>query len=138
MNLPQNQCAFHTLFISSIGTFFVSGSRKKMKIVIMRTNPANSKKSPNFRWQSMVRKACAITNVKAMFTATFMACPADRTSKGQISLGTSHPSGPHDQANAPTYTQIRTRTRSATPLDRDAVPAVPNLIARMTAIATWI
>ncbi|XP_048136079.1 ARM REPEAT PROTEIN INTERACTING WITH ABF2-like [Rhodamnia argentea] len=54
MYLPQNQCAFYALFISSIGTFFVSGKKKNMKMVIMTTKPPK-KKRPNFRAQSMER-----------------------------------------------------------------------------------
>ena len=99
---PQNQCAFHTLFISSIGTFFVSGKKKKTQMVMRTTKPAKNKKRPNFMWQSMLRKNWPMTKVKNMLTETLMACPADLISRGQISLGTSHPSGPQDQANAAT------------------------------------
>ena len=55
MYFPQNQCAFHTLFISSIGTFFVSGKKKNMKMVMTITKPAKKKKRPNFIWQSIER-----------------------------------------------------------------------------------
>lgn len=41
-----------------------------------------------------------------MFVDTVIACPADRVSKGKISLGINHPKGPQDQAKEDTYTQI--------------------------------
>ena len=71
--LPQNQCAFHTLFISSIGTFRVSGKKKNMKMVMITTKPAKNKKSPNFMWQSMLRKNWPMMKVNSMFTDTLMA-----------------------------------------------------------------
>ena len=43
-----------------------------------------------------------MTNVNNMLTDTLMAWPADRISRGQISLGTNQPNGPQDQANAAT------------------------------------
>ena len=42
-----------------------------------------------------------------------MLCPADRISSGKISLGTSHPRGPHDQANPATYAQMKSTTMAA-------------------------
>merc|ERR1712232_825333 len=103
MYLLQNQCAFHTLFISSIGTPFVSGMKK----------------------------------VKNMVTDTLMACPADRISKGQISLGTNHPSGPHDHANAATYPQIRNNTRLASWLVRVPTPLTPNFSPIISPTPIW-
>jgi hypothetical protein len=73
-----------------------------MKMVMITTKPAKNKKRPNFKWQSMVRKNWPMKKVKNMLTETLMACPADLISRGQISLGTNHPNGPQDQANAAT------------------------------------
>ena len=102
MNLPQNQCAFQTAYISSIGTPLVSGKKKYTNKVIMMTNPLKNRKRPNFKWQSMVRKHCPIMKVNVMLNITFKACPAGRVSKGKISLGTNQPKGPHDHAKAAT------------------------------------
>ncbi|KAH9611474.1 hypothetical protein KSS87_003323 [Heliosperma pusillum] len=49
-------------------------------------------------WQSIERKACVIWKVNNMFEVTEKANPADLVSTGNISLGMSHPSGPHYQA----------------------------------------
>lgn len=73
MSLPQNQCLLHTLFISSMGMFFVSGTKKNVKTVIINTKAAKKKKSPNLRWQSMGRNPCAMTKVKRRLTATVIA-----------------------------------------------------------------
>ncbi|CAL1388294.1 unnamed protein product [Linum trigynum] len=56
----------------------------------------------NLKWHSIDRKACAITKVNNRFTHTVTLCPADRVSSGKVSLGISHPNGPHDHANADT------------------------------------
>lgn len=67
-----------------------------------------------------------MTNVQNMFTDTFIACPADRISSGQISLGTNQPNGPQDHANPATYTQIRANRISASiPPDIDPSPLIP-------------
>uniref|UniRef100_A0A0A9FGY6 Uncharacterized protein n=1 Tax=Arundo donax TaxID=35708 RepID=A0A0A9FGY6_ARUDO len=102
MNLPQYQCFFHTSTISSMGTFLVSGRNSATKMVMMTTHAPKKKKSMNLNLQSMGRNACAMMKVHSMFTDTVMLCPADLISSGKISLGTSHPSGPHDQANPAT------------------------------------
>jgi hypothetical protein len=71
INLFQNQCFFHTLsVISSIGIFFVSGSRNTTNIDMMSTQLEKNKKMPNFKVQSMERKDCAITKVKIKLTQT--------------------------------------------------------------------
>ena len=49
-------------------------------------------------------------------TATVILCPADQISNGKISLGTNHPSGPHDHANPAAYTQIKIIIKLAYPL----------------------
>ena len=54
--------------------------------------------------------------MKRKLTATVILCPADRISKGKISLGTNHPSGPHDHANPVTYIQIKIIIKVADPL----------------------
>ncbi|GER41540.1 exodeoxyribonuclease 7 large subunit [Striga asiatica] len=100
--LPQNQWLFQTVFISSIGTFLVSGMKKNTNAVMSTTQPAKKKKSPNLRWHSMERKSWPMMKVKNIFTETLMDCPADLVSSGWISLGTSQPRGPHDHANAAT------------------------------------
>jgi hypothetical protein len=48
--------------------------------------------------------------VKRRFTATVILCPADRTSNGNISLGTVHPNGPHDHPKARTNRESTTTT----------------------------
>lgn len=75
---------------------------------------------------SKVRKAWPIMKVKNMFTDTLMLCPADRISRGKISLGTNQPSGPHDHAKPATYAQMKSTMQPAYPLDRVATPLVPN------------
>ena len=64
--------------------------------------------------------------VKSMLTETFVAWPADRISRGHISLGTSQPKGPHDHAKAATYAQIKNKMKSASNLDNTPVPSIPN------------
>lgn len=54
-------------------------------------------------------------NVKRRFTATVMLCPADWISSANISLGTLHPSGPHDHPKAMTNKQITTTTSIENP-----------------------
>lgn len=50
MNLFHNQCCFHTLsVISSIGMFFVSGTKNHTKIDMISTQPAKNKKIPNLK-----------------------------------------------------------------------------------------
>ena len=85
-----------------MGTPLVSGRSLKMNIVIAKTKHAKNMKSPNFMWQSIVVKICAMTKVKIMLTETLTLCAADRTSSGKISLGTNHPKGPQDHANPAT------------------------------------
>lgn len=131
MYFPQNQCALNTLLISSIGTFFVSGSKKKTKRVIMTTNPAKKKKRPNFKWQSNDRKTWPMKKVKSMLTETLMDWPADLISMGKISLGTSHPNGPHDHAKAATYKHMRIKAAFPMPLEKDPWPVTPNTLAIM-------
>src|SRR4051812_20334461 len=99
MKRPQYQCAFQTSTISSMGTFLVSGRKKATKTVMTITHAPKKKKSMNLKRHSMGRNACAMMKVHSMFMDTVMLCPADLISSGKISLGTSHPSGPHDHAN---------------------------------------
>lgn len=108
--LFQNQCFLHRRIISSIGIPFVSGSKTHTKIVMTVIHPAKKRKIPNLNAQRRERKDCPIMNVKRRFTATVMLCPADRVSSGNISLGTVHPSGPHDHPKATTNKQITTTT----------------------------
>jgi len=63
-----------------------------------------------------------------MFTATLIAYPADQTSRGQISLGTNQPNGPHDQANAATKAQIKNKRRLASPLLNESSPLAPKTL----------
>lgn len=82
--------------------FLVSGTKKKMKRVMTKTNAPKNKKIKYLRWHNMVRNTCAMTKVTNMFTDTLMLCPADLISSGKISLGTNHPNGPHDHAKPET------------------------------------
>ncbi|KAH9620823.1 hypothetical protein KSS87_015130, partial [Heliosperma pusillum] len=66
-------------------------------------------------WQSIERKACAIKKVNNMFELTEKANPAVLVSTGKISLGMSHPSGPHDHANDMTKVQVSKTTTIAGP-----------------------
>jgi hypothetical protein len=91
-------------------TPFVSGRKTATKTVMTVIQPAKKRKMPNLKAQSSARNACAMAKVKSRFTATVMLCPADRVSSGKISLGTVHPSGPHDHPNASTKRQITTTT----------------------------
>ena len=78
-----------------------------------------------------------MAKVKIMFTATLMACPADRISRGQISLGTNHPNGPQDHANAATYAQIKNKRTFASVLDKSPSPLTPNFTAIMAPTAIY-
>ena len=75
--------------------------------------------------------------VNNMLTATVILCPADRISSGNISLGTSHPNGPHDHAKAETNKQIHATTIPAYHFGNSITsPDVPNLDPIKTASAT--
>ena len=73
-----------------------------MNTVMMNTHPAKKRKMPYSKWHRMVKNACAMTKVKIKLVATVILWPADRVSRGKISLGTNHPRGPHDHAKAAT------------------------------------
>ncbi|GER37090.1 homeobox protein 31 [Striga asiatica] len=107
----QNQCFFHKKLISSIGTPFVSGKKKYTKAVMIVIHPAKKRKIPNLNAHKSDRKTCPITKVKKRLTATVILCPADLVSNENISLGTVHPSGPHDHPKAVTNRQITITTR---------------------------
>jgi hypothetical protein len=79
-------------------------------MVMMVIQPAKNRKIPNLNEHRRVRNTCAIMKVKRRFTATVILCPADRISNGNISLGTVHPSGPHDHPKARTNRHIATTT----------------------------
>ena len=106
----QNQCFLQINAISSMGTPLVSGKKRETKMVMTVIQPAKNRNIPNLSEQRRERKACAIMKVNKRFTATVMLCPADRISKGNISLGIVHPSGPQDHPNATTKRQITTTT----------------------------
>ncbi|CAA6664404.1 unnamed protein product [Spirodela intermedia] len=95
-NLFQNQCAAHTPSMASSGTPFVSGRNAATKAVITAIQPAKKRKSPYFIQHSAARKTCACTKQTPRLRAMTIACPAERTSSGKISHGTSQLSGPHD------------------------------------------
>lgn len=76
-------------------------------------------------------------NVKNMFTETLIDCPADRISIGITSLGTSQPKGPHDQANAATYTQMMATVMLPSPLLNVPRPSTPNTLAMMEPTAIY-
>ncbi|BAT07320.1 Os09g0297200 [Oryza sativa Japonica Group] len=124
--------------MSSMGTPLVSGTKSATKAVMAATHPAKKKKSTNLRRQSSGRKACATANVMAMFTATVMLCPAGLTSSGITSLGTSHANGPHDHANAATYTHMAATTAAAYPAGIAAVPDHPSLAPISAPTAAWL
>ena len=62
-------------------------------------------------------KACAIANVKRMYTKIVMACPTEQVSSGKISLGINHLRGPHDHPNATINKQMATMNNVEGPLD---------------------
>ena len=101
----------------------------------MMTKPPKKKKRPNFMWQSMERKPWAIIKVNNMLTETFTAWPADRISRGQISLGINHPNGPQDHANAATYAHIKNNIKLASNEDYVPIPLTPNFKPIMMPIA---
>lgn len=72
-----------------------------------------------------------------MFTETLIDWPADRISIGKTSLGTSQPNGPHDQANAATYTQINATVIFPSPLLNEPRPFIPNTLAMMEPTAIY-
>jgi hypothetical protein len=93
-----------------MGIPLVSGRNKTTNRVIMVVQPAKNRNIPNLNKHRRERKACAIMKVKRRFTATVILCPADRTSNGNISLGTVHPNGPHDHPKARTNRESTTTT----------------------------
>jgi len=72
--------------------------------------PAKNRKIPYLNEHRRDKKACAIMKVNRRFTATVILCPADRISNGNISLGTVHPSGPHDHPKPRTNRESTTTT----------------------------
>jgi len=69
--------------------------------------------------------------VNRRFTATVIPCPADRISNGNISLGTVHPSGPHDHPKATTNRHITTTTKIENPFDNSW--SAPNFTPKIMA-----
>ena len=78
-----------------------------------------------------------MAKVKSMLTDTLMDCPAERISRGKISLGTNQPSGPHDQAKPATYMQMKATTNPAYVFGMLPSPLVPNLIAIRVPTTIW-
>lgn len=132
--LFQNQCFCHSRCISSMGTCFVSGKRKKMKQLMMKIKEANRRKIPYLRWQSEVRKSWATAAVKIMFTHTTILWPADLVSRGKISVGTNQPRGPHDLPYPSTNKKITITRKILIPFDSSS--PCPNFSARVTPTAT--
>lgn len=116
---------------------FVSGKKPAMNTFMTNTKTAKNMNRPYLKRQSKGRKISAMKKVKSMLTETVMLCPADRISKGKISLGTSQPSGPHEYANAFTNTHMKKTTRIAYHNGRGpGFPVVPNFRAIATAMTT--
>ncbi|KAL8139566.1 hypothetical protein V2J09_005587 [Rumex salicifolius] len=65
---------------------------------MIRIQPEKKRKTYALKWQSIDKKAWARMKVKSMFVLTAKANPAVLVSTGNVSLGMSHPSGPHDHA----------------------------------------
>jgi len=121
-----------------MGTPLVSGRNLLMNVVITTTKHAKKMNNPNFMWQSIAVKICAMAKVKIMFTDTFTLCAAERTSSGNISLGTNHPRGPHDHANPATYTHMPHTTTMAYHFgNTPGSPSSPNLHAIATVITIY-
>ena len=136
INRFQNQCCFHTLStISSMGMFFVSGRKKRTKSDMMATQMEKNTNMKDLRWQSIERKTCARMDVKSRFVQTLTLCPAERVSSGKVSLGMSHPSGPHDQAKEDTKLQMMMTTMMAQSWPRWSERSV-TLVLITTAMAT--
>ena len=76
--------------------------------------------------------------VSTKLQAMDIPCPTGRTSIGNISVGTSHVSGPHDHPNAAEMLHMRTSTPIAEPFENVLVPAVPSSDANIHANATFI
>ena len=131
----QNQCFCHNNTISSMGTFFVSGRKKKMKMVMITSQPAKKRKMPYRKWHNIVRKSWAMRKVNNKFTETTRPCPAERISIGKISLGTNQPSGPHDQAKPATKMQTKETTAAVSLLERTLVP--PNFNPKIMPTITY-
>ncbi|KAG0476082.1 hypothetical protein HPP92_012923 [Vanilla planifolia] len=89
-NLFQNQCPCHANSIISSGTSFLSGRNQNAKAVIAKT--------PVFIAHGNAKNNFAIRNVNVNPATTTMLSAADRTSAGNISLGTIQTSGHHDLA----------------------------------------
>lgn len=121
-NLRQNQCCFHTLStMTSTGTPFVSGMKKKANNIITMIQAAKKKKIPACILHNIDKKACAMMKVQSMLELTAKEYPAVLVSRGKVSLGINQPRGPHDHANPPTNTHTMTTTIKASPLGRSPV-----------------
>ena len=132
----QNQCFFQTRsVISSIGTPLVSGSKKITNTNMIVIHAAKKKKIPARMRHIMDRNACAMMKVKSMFELTAKAYPAVLVSRGKVSLGMSHPSGPHDHANPEMKKQMRKTTAKERSLSSSLVEL--SLTARMDPMQTW-
>uniref|UniRef100_A0A8R7UIA2 Uncharacterized protein n=1 Tax=Triticum urartu TaxID=4572 RepID=A0A8R7UIA2_TRIUA len=117
-----------------MGTCFVSGSSRTTKTDMTTMSAAKRMNTPHRRWHMAARKHCATAAVQKRLTHTTTLCPADRISSGNSSLGTSHPSGPHDHPYATTNKQMATTSTVLTPLDSSS--PCPNLSARIVATTT--
>ena len=68
---------------------------------------------------------------------TFKACPSDRMSTGNISLGTTQNSVPHDAPKPALCRHVSTSTATAYGRAIAASPLVPSLAPMIQAVATF-
>jgi hypothetical protein len=68
---------------------------------------------------------------------TFIACPADRMSTGNISPGITHPSGPHDHPNPAVCRHVNATTATAYGLAIASDPFFPTCAPMIHATPTF-
>lgn len=73
LQIMHSQCFFQTLsVIVSIGTFFVSGPNRHVKIVITKTQQEKNKNIKYLKAQSMDKEDCAMINVKSVTVKLYL------------------------------------------------------------------
>ncbi|KAI8028126.1 hypothetical protein LOK49_LG02G01896 [Camellia lanceoleosa] len=109
------------------------------KRLMISTKPEKMMNRPNLTMQRAERKIWATRKVNDMFMATTILCADDRILRGKILLGTNHPRGPHENANAVTNMQMQhTRMLKYSISKFVASPVTPNLAPTRIDTALYI
>ncbi len=125
MNLFQNQCLLHTISISSMGTPFVSGRKKKKNICAIANHAAKNRKRPHLKEHNMDRLVSRAKKLNNKRTKTVMLNPADLVSSGKISLGINQSNGSHDIALEAMNTNMNNSKRGASECDKFFPSLIP-------------